>query len=193
MLASCLPRDSFPLSFANSTTWPLCLEYPGIEPYHLLWFICTLIRGDSCSLLYITTCMQPLLRICLQLWSLHCQSSPVAQWVKDLVSSLLWPGLLLWHGFLPWPWNIFMLWAGQKKKKKKSHCLLHSHFTYLGGILNSTWSRRNSWFVSPHTFVPSLLQFKKCWQGPYSNQRLSLIHPLLSLILKSFLIFLKYM
>ena len=39
------------------------------------------------------------------------QNSLVAQWVKDLVLSLLW------RGFLPWPWN-FHLWDTAKKKKK---------------------------------------------------------------------------
>ena len=27
----------------------------------------------------------------------------MAQWVKDLASSLLWLWLQLWHGFSPWP------------------------------------------------------------------------------------------
>ena len=30
-------------------------------------------------------------------------------WVKDLVLSLLGLGLLLWHGFNPWPGNLCML------------------------------------------------------------------------------------
>ena len=37
--------------------------------------------------------------------------------VKDLVS-LLWPRLLLWYRFSPWPGNFSMLWAQPKKKKK---------------------------------------------------------------------------
>ena len=36
----------------------------------------------------------------------------MAQWVKDLASSLQWLGLLLWRGFDPWL-------EGQKRKKKK--------------------------------------------------------------------------
>ena len=39
--------------------------------------------------------------------------------VKELVLSLLWLRLLLWHVFSPWPWNIFMPWVQKKKKKKK--------------------------------------------------------------------------
>ena len=40
--------------------------------------------------------------------------------VKDLALSLLWFGLLLWHGFDPWPRNFHMPWERPKKKKKKS-------------------------------------------------------------------------
>ena len=36
-------------------------------------------------------------------------NSPVAQWVKDLVLSLLQLGLLLWCRFSPWPENIHVL------------------------------------------------------------------------------------
>ena len=43
----------------------------------------------------------------------------MAQQSKDLVVSLLWLGLLLWHGFDPWLWN---LRVRQKKKKKKKIC-----------------------------------------------------------------------
>ena len=42
------------------------------------------------------------------------RSSLVAQCVKDLVL------LLLWHGFDPWPGNVYMLWMWPKKKKKKT-------------------------------------------------------------------------
>ena len=45
-------------------------------------------------------------------------SSLVAQQVKDLVLSLQWLGLLLWHGFDPWPENFYILWAQQKKKER---------------------------------------------------------------------------
>ena len=43
----------------------------------------------------------------------------MAQWVKDLVLSLLWLGSLLWHGFNPWPGNFRMPQVWPKKKKKK--------------------------------------------------------------------------
>ena len=38
-------------------------------------------------------------------------SSLVAQGVKDLLLSLLWLGLLPWHGSDPWPWNFRMPWV----------------------------------------------------------------------------------
>ena len=38
----------------------------------------------------------------------------VAQRVKDPVLSLQQLGLLLWHGFDPWPQNFHMLWAWPK-------------------------------------------------------------------------------
>ena len=40
----------------------------------------------------------------------------VAQQVKDLALSLQWLGLLLWHGFDPWPVNFCMLQLWGKKK-----------------------------------------------------------------------------
>ena len=43
----------------------------------------------------------------------------MVQQVKDLALSLLWLGLLLWHGFDPWPRSFYMLKAWPKKKKKK--------------------------------------------------------------------------
>ena len=44
----------------------------------------------------------------------------VAWWVKNLVESLLWLGLLLWLWFNPWPRNFCML-VGMVKKKKSHH------------------------------------------------------------------------
>ena len=41
---------------------------------------------------------------------------PVAQYVKDLVLSLQWLGLLLWRRFNPWSRNCHMLQALPKKK-----------------------------------------------------------------------------
>ena len=43
----------------------------------------------------------------------------VAQWVKDLVLSLLWFSLLLWHKFNPWPGNFCMLQAEGKEREKE--------------------------------------------------------------------------
>ena len=41
----------------------------------------------------------------------------MAQQVKDPALSLLWLGLLLWHGFVPWPGNFCMPPVGLKRKK----------------------------------------------------------------------------
>ena len=48
------------------------------------------------------------------------RSSPVTQWVKDLILSLLRLKWLLWHIFDPWPGNFYMPWAQSQKKKKKT-------------------------------------------------------------------------
>ena len=46
----------------------------------------------------------------------------MAQQVKNLVLSLQWLWLQLWHGFGPWPGNFCMPWVQPKKKKgEKSH------------------------------------------------------------------------
>ena len=42
----------------------------------------------------------------------------MAQWVKDLVLSLLWLWLQLWCGLDPWPWN-FLIAMGLAKKKER--------------------------------------------------------------------------
>ena len=39
----------------------------------------------------------------------------VVRWLKDLSLSLQQPGLLLWHGFDPWPRNFYMLLEWPKK------------------------------------------------------------------------------
>ena len=38
-------------------------------------------------------------------------NSLVVQWVKDSALSLQWLGLLLWHGFSPWPGTFYILQA----------------------------------------------------------------------------------
>ena len=43
----------------------------------------------------------------------------VAQQVKDLAKSLQQLGLLLWHGFDPWPRNLHMSWVWGGKKKNE--------------------------------------------------------------------------
>ena len=47
------------------------------------------------------------------------ESSPVAQWVKDLALSRQRVRSLLWHGFNSWPGNFYMLWVWPKKKKSQ--------------------------------------------------------------------------
>ena len=41
----------------------------------------------------------------------------MAQWVKDLVLSLLWLRLLPWHKFDPWSEKFRVLWVQPKRKK----------------------------------------------------------------------------
>ena len=43
----------------------------------------------------------------------------MVRWVKNLVLSLLWLWLQLWHRFDPWPRNFHMLQAKKKKKKER--------------------------------------------------------------------------
>ena len=43
----------------------------------------------------------------------------MAQWVKDPALSLQQLGLLLWHGFDPWPGNFRMPQVRPKKKSPK--------------------------------------------------------------------------
>ena len=45
----------------------------------------------------------------------------MAQWVKDLVLSLLWCRLLLWHKFHPWPWNFVGCGVWPKKEKRQQN------------------------------------------------------------------------
>ena len=45
----------------------------------------------------------------------------MAQLVKDLVLSQQWLGLLLWHGFDPWPRNFHMLQAQLKEKNPQKN------------------------------------------------------------------------
>ena len=49
------------------------------------------------------------------------ESSVMVQWVRDLVLSLPWLGLLLWHGFDPWLMNfcVPLMWPKKERKDKK--------------------------------------------------------------------------
>ena len=42
----------------------------------------------------------------------------MAHQVKDPALSLLWLGLLLWHGFESWPRNLYILQVRPKEKEK---------------------------------------------------------------------------
>ena len=46
----------------------------------------------------------------------------MALWVKDMALSLLWLGLLLLHGFGPWPGNLHMLQAERKREREERNC-----------------------------------------------------------------------
>ena len=46
----------------------------------------------------------------------------MAQWVKDPALSLQWLGLLLWHGFNPWPRKFHMPRVHKKKWAFKKLC-----------------------------------------------------------------------
>ena len=48
----------------------------------------------------------------------------MAQWVKELVLSLLWLRLLLQREFNLWTRNFHVLQAWLRKKKKKGDCVL---------------------------------------------------------------------
>ena len=47
-------------------------------------------------------------------------SSLMVQWVKDPELSLQWLGLLLWHGFHPWPRNSHMPQGKKKVREMES-------------------------------------------------------------------------
>lgn len=63
-------------------------------------------------------CVVKMQRLASQLVKFRARSSPVAQWVKDLASSLQHFWLLLWHRFDPWLGSVHMLQVQEKKKKK---------------------------------------------------------------------------
>lgn len=62
-------------------------------------------------------CVVKMQRLASQLVKFRARSSPVAQWVKDLASSLQHFWLLLWHRFDPWLGSVHMLQVQEKKKK----------------------------------------------------------------------------
>ena len=45
----------------------------------------------------------------------------MAQRVKDLALLLLWLGLLLWHGYDPWPQEILHAWGMAQKTPQKMY------------------------------------------------------------------------
>ena len=74
-----------------------------------------------------------------QSWKSRMRSSLVAQWLKDLVLSLLWCRSLLWRRFNPWPRNFHAPQHGKKKKKKKlseRHSLSLDSLSIFNGRIN---------------------------------------------------------
>ena len=45
----------------------------------------------------------------------------MTQWDKDPALSLMWLGLLLWHGFTPWPMNFCVPWVRLKTNKQTNN------------------------------------------------------------------------
>ena len=74
----------------------------------------------------------------------YCWSSLVAQRVKDLALSPLWPWSHLWCMFDPWPRNCRR--CGKKKKKKKKLLLKYTllPMKYCGENLEPRSSRRGA-------------------------------------------------
>ena len=76
-----------------------------------------MLPGDQASILF-TTAMTVTCWVGINKKN-RCRSSLVAQPVKDLVSSLLWCSLLLWHRFSdPWPGGSAYSGCGHKKKNR---------------------------------------------------------------------------
>ena len=51
----------------------------------------------------------------------------MTQWDKDPALSLMWLGLLLWHGFTPWPMNFCVPWVRLKTNKQTTTPVLMSY------------------------------------------------------------------
>ena len=75
------------------------------------------------------------------------ETSVVAQWVKDPMSSLQQLGSLLWHRFDPWPRNFYMPWAWHPRPpcKKKTKVIFFYESSQLWK-LSYTWSFRRTEF-----------------------------------------------
>ena len=95
----------------------------------------------------------------------------VAQLVKNPRWSLLWFGLLLWHGSNPWPKNFLMLSVcfvfGVVKKKKKSQNRSTIWFS------NSTWVyiwKKKKTLIWKGTSIPMFIEglcmMAKIWKQP---------------------------
>ena len=65
------------------------------------------------------------------------KSSLVVQQIKDLVLSLLWLWLQLWHGFSPWLKNFCMLLAQQNKKQNRTKKREKNAFSEQNSVLLS--------------------------------------------------------
>ena len=66
----------------------------------------------------------------------------MAQRVKDLMVSLQWLGLLLWHGLNPWPRNFCITVGAARKKKKGAGVTRNGSLGWGGGIETQVSSRK---------------------------------------------------
>ena len=58
------------------------------------------------------------------------RSSPMTQWVKDLLLSLKWLGSLLWYGFNPWTGALSYAMGVAKNKFKKKTLLCNIFYNF---------------------------------------------------------------
>ena len=93
----------------------------------------------------------------------------MAQWVKDLVLSLLWLGLQLLHMFDPWPGSFCMLRVSQNNLSCLSFnlsfsCILSLDRTF-SMMLNNTDERASFLFLCLRgtEFIDSIVFFMLVW------------------------------
>ena len=95
----------------------------------------------------------------------------MAQWVKDLVLSLLWLRSQLWCGFYPWPRNFCVLWerphkikTNKQKNEREQHVWRHRHSEHIWEIIQSWVSPEGSggwasgWVIAREDFWAQILE-----------------------------------